>query len=116
MGVRNPDVDAVLAACPQPQQATLQEVRNRVHAAFPDVEECISYGLAAFRIADIVVAGIGPRKDGCSWYPMSGALLDSFDVAGLGFTRTKGALHFPKDTPLTKALIRQLITARLTLA
>ena len=115
MGTRIPEVDTIIAKSPEPQRATLQEVRNRVHALYPDVEECISYGLAAFRIDDVVVAGIAARKAGCSWYPMSGSLLDDFDLDAMGFTRTSGALHFPADKPLTKTFIRQLIKARLTL-
>ena len=116
MGERIAAVDAILDKAPEPQRTTLQEVRNRVHALFPDVEECISYGLPAFRVTGVVVAGIAARKDGCSWYPMSGSLLDAFDVEGMGYTRTSGSMHFPKDKPLTKALIGRLIKARLQLA
>jgi uncharacterized protein YdhG (YjbR/CyaY superfamily) len=30
-----------------------------------------------------------------------------------GYTQTKGALHFPVDTPLPRALVAQLIDVRL---
>ena len=107
--------DDAFAAMPEPQRTTLQTVRERIHQAFPDAEECFAYGVPAFRVGGIVVAGVAARKDGCSYYPMSGSLLDDFDVAGMGFTRTKGALQFPKDQPLTLALIRRLVKARLAL-
>ena len=44
---------------------------------------------------------------------MSGRVLDHIDVDALNMTRTSGALQFAKDTPLTKTLLKQLITLRL---
>ena len=107
--------EEAFSAMPEPQRTTLLTVRERIHQAFPDVEECFSYGVPAFRVGEIVVAGVSARKNGCSYYPMSGSLLDDFDLAALGYTRTKGALQFPKDAPLSLALIRKLIKARLAL-
>ena len=108
--------DEALNAAPEPQRSTLESVRAHVHALHPEVEECVSYGLAAFRIDGVVVAGLAARKDGCSWYPMSGSLLDEFDIEGMGYARTSGALHFPKDAPLPRELVQRLIAARLRLA
>lgn len=109
----NPSMDAFLADLPEPQRSTLQLVRSRIHEAFPAVEECFSYGVPAFRIDGVVVAGLAARKNGCSYYPMSGSLLDGIDLAALGYTRTKGALQFPADEALPIDLLRELITTRL---
>ena len=106
-------MDAYLAAQPEPQRATLQTVRERIHRLYPDVEEGSAYGVAAFSLGGITVAGMAARRHGCSYYPMSGSVLDAFDVESLGFTRTKGALQFPKDAPLSVELLRSLIEARL---
>ena len=108
-------MDEYLAGVPEPQRSTLQTVRERIHAAYPDVEECFAYGVPAFRVAGITVAGLATRKLGCSYYPMSGSLLDDFDLAAMGYTRTKGALQFPADEPLDPDLIVRLIRARLAL-
>ena len=108
-------LDAYLAKAPEPQRSTLQTVRERIHAAYPDVEECFAYGVPAFRLAGVVFAGIAVRKGGCSYYPMSGSLLDDFDLPSLGYTRTKGALQFPADEPLSLEFIRQLISRRLAM-
>jgi len=110
-----PTHDEYLAAVPEPQRSSLQTVRERIHAVLPDIEECYAYGVPAFRLDGVVLAGIATRKGGCSYYPMSGSLLDSFDVTGLGYTRTKGALQFPADAPLPQELISQLLQARLAL-
>lgn len=98
---------------PEPQRTTLETVRQRIHALHPNVTEGIHYGVAAFNIDDVWVAGIAARKHGCSYYPMSGRVLDQIDVEQLGMTRTRGALQFAKDRPLTKQLLRRLIALRL---
>lgn len=107
--------DDYLADVPEPQRSTLQTVRERIHEVFPDIEECYAYGVPAFRLDGLVIAGLATRKGGCSYYPMSGSLLDSFDLAPLGYTRTKGALQFPADAPLAVDFISKLLHARLAL-
>ena len=108
-------LDEYLAATPEPQRKALQTVREHIHAVFPDIEECSAYGVPAFALDGLVLAGIARRKNGCSYYPMSGSLLDGIDVAALGYTRTKGALQFPADTPLSLELVRQLLHTRLAM-
>lgn len=98
---------------PEPQHATLETVRERIHALYPDVEEGLHYGVAAFKVQGTWVAGVAARKDGCSYYPMSGRVLNHIDVEQLGMTRTSGALQFAKDKPLTKTLLKQLIALKL---
>ena len=104
---------AFMRAMPEPQRSTLQTVRERLHALYPGVEEGMHYGVAAFKLNGVWVAGIAARKDGCSYYPMSGRVLDHIDVDALGMTRTSGALQFSKDKPLTKTLLKQLVGLRL---
>lgn len=106
-------IDAALRDAPEPQRSTLEEVRRRIHALYPDIEEGMYYGIAAFKLHNTWVAGFAARRDGCSYYPMSGRVLDHLDIEDLGLTRTKGALHFPKDQPLSKALLKRLIALRL---
>lgn len=109
----DPTMDEYLAGVDEPQRSTLQTVRERIHAACPGAEECVAYGVPAFRVDGITFAGLAARKNGCSYYPMSGSLLDDFDLAG--YTRTKGALQFPADAPLSAALVKRLVRARLAL-
>ena len=106
-------IDAFIGQMPEPQRSTVQTVRSHMHALYPDVEEGMHYGVAAFRVNGLWVAGLAARKTGCSYYPMSGSVLDHIDVDALGMTRTSGALQFEKDKPLTKVLLKQLIDLRL---
>jgi hypothetical protein len=42
-------IDEYLATLPADQRAALEKLRKAIQAAAPQAEECISYGLAAFR-------------------------------------------------------------------
>ena len=79
----------------------------------PAAEECISYGLPAFRVNGKVVAGFAAFKNHLSYLPHSGSVLDELGEQLGGYTMTKGSLHFPVDQPLPDRLVKKLITIRL---
>ena len=110
------EVDDYLKTVAQPQRSTLQEVRVRILALLPDCEECISYGMPAFKVRGKVMAGFTAAKNFNSYYPHSGSILNQFESELAGYTGTKSALHFPKDKPLPKALLKKLIDAKYELA
>ena len=82
-------------------------------AAAPDAEECISYGLPAFRLDGRIVAGFQATAAGCSYYPFSGTTLGTLKRELEGYPGTKSAVHFGPDRPLPVALLRKLIQARI---
>jgi len=85
----------------------LRALRKTIHGIVPEVEECISYRLPAFRYRGEVIAGFSATASGCSYYPFSGRTL-----AALGGHRgTKGALHF--DAPLPASVVRKLLETRI---
>jgi uncharacterized protein YdhG (YjbR/CyaY superfamily) len=110
------EVDVYLNSVSEPQRSTLQEVRRRILSLLPDCEECLSYGMPAFKVRGKVIAGFAAAKTFNSYYPHSGAILDRLESQLVGYERTQGALHFPMDTPLSKKLLKQLISAKLELA
>ena len=50
-------VDEYLAGLSPENRAALQKVRRAVHAAAPGAEECIGYGMPAFRLNGKLIAG-----------------------------------------------------------
>ena len=50
MATKPQTIDGYLAGLSPENRAALQKVRRAVHAAAPDAEECISYGMPAFRL------------------------------------------------------------------
>ena len=105
------EIDDYLAGLSEPKQSTLEIVRERILEILPNAEQCISYGMPAFRVDGKVLAGFAAFKNHLAYLPHSGSVLG--EIAELGsFTQTKGSLHFAVDEPLSKQLIERLIEAR----
>ncbi len=109
------EVDGYLAGLEEPKRATLEALRRSIRAALPDAEECISYGMPAFRVDGKVVAGFAAFKNHLAYLPHSGVVLESLGDRISGYERTKSSLHFPVDVPLPDDLVRSLVEAKLAL-
>jgi uncharacterized protein YdhG (YjbR/CyaY superfamily) len=73
----------------------------------------IYYRVPAFRVGPEAVAGFVAFQNHLSFLPFGGSVLSQLSGELEGYTRTKGALHFPVDTPLPKRLVEKLIAVRL---
>ena len=110
MSVR--EVDRYIAALPSPQRETIAIVRMRMLRIAPRARQVISYGLPALELDGEIIGGFAAAKRHCSYYPFSGSVLQALATELRGFSHTKGALHFPHDTPLSVELLRRLIAER----
>ena len=106
-------IDEYLSAVSKDQRAALEKLRQQIRKIVPGAEECISYGLAAFRLKGKCFAGFGTSAKHCSFYPMSGSTVAEFQDELKNFETTKGSIHFQPGKPLPARLIRNLIEARL---
>jgi uncharacterized protein YdhG (YjbR/CyaY superfamily) len=105
-------VDEYLAAVPDDQKrAALQTLRRTIKAALPRAEECISYGLPAFRYEGRMVAWYGAAKNHCSFYP--GGVVDAFKDDLTKYETSKGTIRFTPDEPLPATLVKKLLKARI---
>jgi uncharacterized protein YdhG (YjbR/CyaY superfamily) len=107
------DIDAYLASLPADRRAALSRLRKAIRTLAPGTEECISYGLPAFRLYGQVVAGFAGTSKGCSYYPFSGRTLATLAAALEAWSRTKSAIHFTAERPLPVALLGKLLRARI---
>ena len=57
------------------KRAALDKLRKTIRAVVPKAEECISYGIPAFRLDGRIVAGFAATAKGCSYFPFSGSTL-----------------------------------------
>lgn len=110
---RPSSADAYLASLDAERRATLQRLRETILAIVPRAEECISYGMPAFRVDGVVVAGFLATARGCSYFPFSGATLGALAPELSRYERTRSALHFPAGRPLPVTLVRKLVRTRL---
>jgi uncharacterized protein YdhG (YjbR/CyaY superfamily) len=106
-------IDEYLDALDEQKRATLQELRQTILAIIPNAEECISYGMPAFRLEGKVIAGFAAFKNHLSYLPHSGSVIPALSDELAGYKSTAGSLHFPIDRPLPKALVGKLIATRL---
>ena len=107
------EVDRYLQGLGEPKRSTLQALRRTMLEVIPDAEEVISYGVPAFRVDGKTVAGFAAFKAHLSYLPFSGSVFRQLGSELDGYTTTKGSLHFPVDSPLSKELVERLIGVRL---
>ena len=106
-------IDAYLALVKGEKRVALDKLRKTIRAVVPKAEECISYGMPAFRVDGAIVAGFRATAKGCSYYPFSGTTFRTLAGDLRGYDKTKSAIHFGPDEPLPAALVRKLIRARI---
>jgi uncharacterized protein YdhG (YjbR/CyaY superfamily) len=109
------EVDAYLAALEEPKRSTLEALRRSILGVVPDAEECISYGMPAFKVDGKVVAGFAAFKNHLAYLPHSGQVLAKLGDAVAGYEQTRGSLHFAIDEPLPDELVRRLVEAKLAI-
>ena len=107
------EVDAYLAGLEEPKRSTLEALRGSIRAVVPEAEQCISYGVPAFRLDGKVVAGFAAFKTHLAYLPHSGEVLSGLSDHLTGYECTKSSLHFPVDEPLSDDLVRRLVDAKL---
>ena len=107
------DIDNYLATLGERERSTLEELRRSILAVIPDAQECISYGMPAFKVRGKTVAGFAAFKNHLSYLPHSGSVLEKLSEDLAGYECTKGSLHFPLDEPLPRGLVRKLLYTRM---
>jgi uncharacterized protein YdhG (YjbR/CyaY superfamily) len=107
------DVEAYLAAVPEPARSTLEKVRATIRSVVPpETTEALSYGMPSFRYKGGLVA-YAAFKDHCSFFPMNASLIDTLKEELKGYRTSKGTLQFPVDKPLPAALVKKMVKARI---
>ena len=105
-------IDKYLAALPDDKRAALENLRKTIKAVVPRAEECISYGLPAFRLGEKVLVGFGATGKHCAFYPMSASTVAAHADELTKYQTSKGTIRFQADRPLPAGLVRKLVKAR----
>ncbi len=106
------EVDAYLASVEEPKRSTLEALRATILEIVPEAKQGMSYGVPAFRVEGKVVAGFAAFKNHLSYLPHSGSVFPELRDELAMYTTSTGALQFPIDRTLPKALVRKLIRVR----
>ncbi|MGE5275720.1 MAG: iron chaperone [Acidobacteriota bacterium] len=105
-------IDEYLAVLSREKRAALEKLRRAIRSAAPGAQECIRYGIPAFRLGGRLLVGFGAAANHCAFYPGSHPLeahrdeLEAYDTG-------KGTIRFRPDRPLPVALVRKLVKTRI---
>jgi|SRR5882724_2189010 len=106
-------VDEYLRRVQPDQRTALEDLRQVIHAAAPGAEECISYGLPAFRLNGRSLVFLGAWSTHCAFYPVSSTTLKKFQKDLKCFQTSKATIRFSPDKLLPKTLVEKLVQARM---
>jgi uncharacterized protein YdhG (YjbR/CyaY superfamily) len=106
------DVDRYLASLEEPKRSTLETLRTTILEIIPEAEQCVSYGVPAFRVEGTVVAGFAAFKNHLSYLPHSGSVFPELREELARYKTSTGALQFSIDRSLPTSLVRKLISIR----
>jgi uncharacterized protein YdhG (YjbR/CyaY superfamily) len=107
------EIDDYLGNLGESKRTTLQKLRQTILSIVPEAEQGIAYGSPAFRMHGKVVAGFAAFKNHLSYLPHSGSVFKQIPEDVARYHTSSGALQFPIDKPLPKALVKRLIDLRL---
>jgi uncharacterized protein YdhG (YjbR/CyaY superfamily) len=106
-------IDEYLAGVDADHRDALQKLRETIHTVTPKAEECISYGLPAFRLNGRLLVAFGGWSNHCAFYPASSAALKNLQDDLKDFQTSKGTIRFSPDKPLPRSLVKKLVKARM---
>ncbi len=103
-------IDEYIACFPETTRRLLQEVRAIIKSAAPHAAEVISYNMPAFRQNGVLVY-FAAAKAHIGFYPTSSPIV-AFKKELEQYKTSKGAIQFPMDKPIPRALIKSIVKFR----
>ena len=112
MKVQGRTIDEYLVKVSADKRAALNKLRKAIKSVVPKAEECISYGVPAFRLDGKFLVAFGAAAKHCSFYP-GGTPLKAYQRELKNYDLSKGTIRFPANKPLPVALVRKLVKVRI---
>lgn len=113
MPARPRTIDEYLAGLTTDKRAALENVRKAIKSAAPKAEECIAYGIPAFRLGGKILVAFKAATNHCAFHPMSGATVAAHRKDLAGYDTSPGTIRFSPTDPLPARLVRKLVRARI---
>ena len=107
------EIDDYLEQLDEPKRTTLSRLRQTILDLVPDAEQCISYGVPAFKLRGKTIAGFAAFKSHLSYLPHSGSVFPELEDLLSSYSKSSGALRFDIDTPLPREVVEKLIAVRI---
>jgi uncharacterized protein YdhG (YjbR/CyaY superfamily) len=104
-------VDEYVASIPEPGRSTFEALRRLVHAAAPEAEEIVSYGVCGYRQHGMLVY-IGAAKKHVALYAIGANLREQYAGELAPYVSGDSTIRFSLNQPLPETLITKLVKAR----
>lgn len=115
MGMRGApakDVDAYIAAVPEPARSMLEKMRQLVKVAAPKAVEVISYQIPLYKHHGHLVA-FAAFKNHVGFYVMSKALMVKYKKEFEPYKKAIATVQFPIGEPVPATLVKRIVKARI---
>jgi uncharacterized protein YdhG (YjbR/CyaY superfamily) len=109
--VKPKTIDEYLRALSADKRSALQRLRKSIRTAAPKLEECISYGVPAFRLNGKFLLAFGATAKHCAFYP--GSTVQRYQTELEKYDTSRGTIRFQASKPLPDTLVRKLVKARI---
>lgn len=107
-------IDEYLAGVPAESRAALETLRQTIKSIVPEAVETISYEIPTFKLNGRMLVSFAAFSEHCSFFPGAGPIELHRDNLK-SFPTSKGTIRFTPDRPLSAALIKKLVKARIKL-
>jgi uncharacterized protein YdhG (YjbR/CyaY superfamily) len=105
-------VDEYLAPLDAEKRASLEKLRKSIRSAAPPAEECIRYGIPAFRLDGRLLVAFGAGAKHCAFYP-GARPIEAHREALRAYSTSKGTVRFAPGSLLPGPLVRKLVKTRI---
>ena len=105
------EVDQYISAFPKEIQTRLQAIRKTIRQTAPEAEECISYGIVAYKLAGPLVYFAG-HKAHIGFYPVPSGM-KAFEKDLAPYAASKATAQFMHDQPIPHDLVARIVKFRL---
>jgi uncharacterized protein YdhG (YjbR/CyaY superfamily) len=108
------NVEEYLARLPDDRRAVMDELRRTITAAAPEATESIAYDMPALRShGGQFLVSYGAYKHHYSVFPASAVVIEGVGPELQPYLSGKGTIRFPAGRPISMALVKRIIKARL---
>jgi uncharacterized protein YdhG (YjbR/CyaY superfamily) len=106
------DVAGAFARFDEHQQRALNRTWEAALKVLDGAEQCIAWGMPTLRIDGDLVLSLDGFTSHNSVFPGPG-VIERIEVQRTELTVTKGTIHFDRDKPMSAAVLKAIITARI---
>ena len=106
-------IDEYLEGIPAESRGALEKLRRAIKKSAPGLEEGMGWGMPVFKYQGKSLGGFAAFKEHCSFFPMSVKVMEEFAGDLDGFNTSKGTIRFKPDKPLSAALVKKIVKARI---